>query len=99
MILVGAVPSVSTGQLKWQNDRTGRVSWQRPTYYVTPDSIERCYIGTVNGAPRRRGLRGQVGPVTDLAPPVSSVVPVGYAITVVSKASCLPVRERLSARR
>jgi hypothetical protein len=35
MVLVDAVSSVSMGQLKWQNDRRGQVSWQRADLRVT----------------------------------------------------------------
>jgi hypothetical protein len=34
VVLVDAVSSVSTGQLEWQDDRTGRVSWQRADLHV-----------------------------------------------------------------
>jgi len=39
IVLVDAMPSVSTGQLKWQNDRTGRVSWQPADLRVTGQSL------------------------------------------------------------
>ena len=35
IVLVDAASSFGTGQLKWQNDRTGRVSWQRADLRVT----------------------------------------------------------------
>jgi len=38
IVLVDAVSSVSTGQLNWQNDRTGRVSWQPADLRVTGQS-------------------------------------------------------------
>src|SRR5690242_18049064 len=45
IVLVDAVSAVSSGQLKWQNDRTGRVSWQpadlRLTGHCCPVSRDR----------------------------------------------------------
>ena len=91
IVLVNTVSSVSTGQLKWQNDRTGRVSWQRADLRVTGQRQRpAAKTWAVTGQPREQVLDWLLKPPFRLGNPASQANRKAGVIQILAWLETLP---------